>query len=577
MPNHGERCGRSLGWIASTLLLASCGGGGSSSGSGAQTVDSAPAAVTITTSLLPNGQAGAPYGTQLAASGGNAPYSWSISAGALPGEVSLQASSGKITGTPSTAGTYSVTAKVTDASSHSTTLALSIAVEPAPTSTSNLSSAPGWHKIPSTALCGGGSEGNPAYTDPDDFPHNLNASYASYGFGFTTQCYEFMEDSNSGAYDTARHRLILFGGGHEHYWGNDVFSLEMTLVNSGTLPMVHLDHSADPLTCPSSGPASTIVTESNGAVCQFDTAGTLHSVLGHPGCTYAAHCTPSQFTTPGSVHTYNTTVYIPGDDEMTVFGGATAPNGNGTGNVWLLALSSVLPSCAPNTTTNQQGCNPAWTSIGNPASSNVYDNPGNVGSVAAYDPNTQGVWIQNQYNLQWFNPANNTLTIESSTGIGYHSTAVLDPINKYLIMIGPQSTSVLEGILYIDVSCSNAPACTGSNFTVHQPATTGCSNLIGSSNASPQYMGAQWDPVSKRVVVYPNAGNVIWYLDPTTWTCTTETYGATQGTDYPQSTPGVTTGGENGTFGHFAYDPTFDVFVLCNDPHNDCWYLRPSR
>jgi hypothetical protein len=238
-------------------------------------------------------------------------------------------------------------------------------------------------------------------------------------------------------------------------------------------------------------------------------------------------------------------------------------------------LSTVLPSCAPNTATNQQGCDPAWTSIGNPADNNVYNDPGNVGSVAAYDPNTQGVWIQNQYNLQWFNPANYMLTIESSHGIGYHSTAVLDPINKYLIMIGPQSTSPKEGILYIDISCSGPPACSGSNFTINQPTTFGCANLTGGTNANPQYMGAVWDPIGKRVVIYPNAGNVIWYLDPTTWTCSSETYGATQGSDYPQDTP--LPSGDAGTFGHFAYDPAFDVFVLCNDPYNDCWYLRPSR
>jgi hypothetical protein len=29
-----------------------------------------------------------------------------------------------------------------------------------------------------------------------------------------------------------------------------------------------------------------------------------------------------------------------------------------------------------------------------------------------------------------------------------------------------------------------------------------------------------------------------------------------------------------GTFGHFAYVPAYDVFVLCNDIHNDCWYLH---
>jgi NADPH-dependent 7-cyano-7-deazaguanine reductase QueF-like protein len=441
---------------------------------------------------------------------------------------------------------------------------------------SALSSTPGWHVIPSSALCGGGAQKNASYADPDNFPSNLNSSYPSYGFGFTSQCYNILEDSNSAAYDTLRHRMILYGGGHQHYWGNDVFSLELSLVNtSAPTAMFHLDHSADPITCPSTGPAATTVTESNGAICRFDRAGTLTIVFGHPGCSYVIGCMPTQLTTPSSVHTYNTTVYIPGYDEMTVFGGASAPQGSADQNAWLLSMSSVLYTCAPNTTTNQQGCDPTWTPIGNPALNTAYVNTDGVGSMATYDPNTQGVWTQNTSGLEWFNPANNTLTVETTKGIGYHSTGVLDPVDKYLILVGPQSTSPAEGILYIDVACNNPPACTGSNFTLNQPTTTGCTNLTGGTNANPQYMGAQWDPIGRRVAIYPNTGNVIWYIDPTTWTCSSETYGSTQGTDYPQDTPLPL--GDAGTFGHFGYDPVLDVFILCNDPHNNCWYLRPNR
>jgi hypothetical protein len=52
----------------------------------------------------------------LSASGGTAPYSWSISSGALPAGLTL-ASSGQITGTPTTAGSFSFTVKVADSSS----------------------------------------------------------------------------------------------------------------------------------------------------------------------------------------------------------------------------------------------------------------------------------------------------------------------------------------------------------------------------------------------------------------------------------------------------------------------------
>ena len=50
------------------------------------------------------------------ASGGTSPYSWSISAGKLPDGLKLNASTGKITGSPSKAGTFNFTVKAKDKS-----------------------------------------------------------------------------------------------------------------------------------------------------------------------------------------------------------------------------------------------------------------------------------------------------------------------------------------------------------------------------------------------------------------------------------------------------------------------------
>src|SRR5260370_40662643 len=82
----------------------------------------------ITTSSLPAGQMGATYQATLSASGGTTPYSWSLVSGSLPGGLSLNSSSGVISGTPSAAGTSSFTAKVTDAAGKSAQHSLSIAV-----------------------------------------------------------------------------------------------------------------------------------------------------------------------------------------------------------------------------------------------------------------------------------------------------------------------------------------------------------------------------------------------------------------------------------------------------------------
>jgi hypothetical protein len=68
----------------------------------------------ITTSFLPNGRVQAAYTTTLAATGGTSPYTYSVSAGALPAGLSLASSTGIISGTPTTAGTTAVTFQVTD-------------------------------------------------------------------------------------------------------------------------------------------------------------------------------------------------------------------------------------------------------------------------------------------------------------------------------------------------------------------------------------------------------------------------------------------------------------------------------
>jgi hypothetical protein len=67
----------------------------------------------ITTGALPSGQQGSTYSEVFTASGGTTPYSWSISAGAVPPGVAMNAS-GDLEGMPTTAGTFNFTVMVTD-------------------------------------------------------------------------------------------------------------------------------------------------------------------------------------------------------------------------------------------------------------------------------------------------------------------------------------------------------------------------------------------------------------------------------------------------------------------------------
>ncbi len=84
--------------------------------------------LTITTGpTLPSGTVGTFYSQSLAASGGVAPYSWSVVSGALPSGLTLS-TAGAITGTPAAAGALSFAAQVRDSTSSTATQTFSLTI-----------------------------------------------------------------------------------------------------------------------------------------------------------------------------------------------------------------------------------------------------------------------------------------------------------------------------------------------------------------------------------------------------------------------------------------------------------------
>jgi hypothetical protein len=94
-------------------------------GSTTLTVTSAPLA--ITTTSLPGATLNTAYSAPLTATGGTPPYTWSAGSGLPPG-LTLNGSTGFISGTPTAVGAYSFTAQVTDSTLTSTTGSFSITV-----------------------------------------------------------------------------------------------------------------------------------------------------------------------------------------------------------------------------------------------------------------------------------------------------------------------------------------------------------------------------------------------------------------------------------------------------------------
>jgi len=90
-----------------------------------------PQPLQIATTTLPSGTVGTYYDSKtLAATGGSAPYSWSIVSGYLPTGLTLSSNTGVIGGTPTgSIGTSSFTIRCTDSEKNTSDKALSIAIQ----------------------------------------------------------------------------------------------------------------------------------------------------------------------------------------------------------------------------------------------------------------------------------------------------------------------------------------------------------------------------------------------------------------------------------------------------------------
>ena len=107
---------------------------GSQSSSAHLMVQPVPA-LAVTTTSLPSGQVGKAYSAVVTATGGIPPYTWSVASGTLPAGLSLGASTGTISGVPTTAESAApLTLHVTDSekSAQSKDAALSVTIAAAP-------------------------------------------------------------------------------------------------------------------------------------------------------------------------------------------------------------------------------------------------------------------------------------------------------------------------------------------------------------------------------------------------------------------------------------------------------------
>jgi hypothetical protein len=136
-----------------TFTVAVTGCGGSVDTAALKIVVDNPGA-TITTASLPNGTVSTAYSAAIDATEGSTPYKWAIISGKLPAGITQKVSSTTtaldLTGTPTTAGTYSFTVSVTGSGGHVDTASYKVTVQSSAKDVVNLS----WKASSSTDVAG---------------------------------------------------------------------------------------------------------------------------------------------------------------------------------------------------------------------------------------------------------------------------------------------------------------------------------------------------------------------------------------------------------------------------------------
>jgi len=139
----------------------------------------------MTAITQPTGTVGVPYSDALPVPQLASPLQWTVSAGALPGGITLGSTTGKLTGTPSAAGTFNFTVKVTDANNQTASTALVLPVSSAPyPSVSNTGPVAGTVLKPIGTGAGQVSSG-PGWTYSDGYVHINGAGTVFNGFSLS--------------------------------------------------------------------------------------------------------------------------------------------------------------------------------------------------------------------------------------------------------------------------------------------------------------------------------------------------------------------------------------------------------
>jgi hypothetical protein len=430
--------------------------------------------------------------------------------------VAIVAAGGTATGVATGSATISATLN-----SISGSAALSV-------STSGLPAGVGWHVLPAATALSASGACPPNYYDGDPFI-------------FATDCKNVIRAWSGAIADTNANRLLIWGGGHLNYYGNEIYSLNLTQ-NPVTLTRVK-----DP----------TIPTNyDNQANC----------VEGIPAGD------PTQ--APNSRESYGGLAYIANADAMFTFGGSLAcANGWGSWDTWTIPLATLSDSTSWQFSQgNINGTPPSIADGGAP-----------YGAIVDYDPNSGLVFVDDGGALYTYNYSTNSynqITPDYGFQHSIYLMGAIDPVHKLFVALGncpASSCGTGDGVFVADIS--NPASTTLQDWTAATLADSNCAAFIGGGtsgiDSDAAYPGLTFDTVAQDFVGWPSGGNSVYILTPDTvnqrFTCQVVTYdggppNSAASSDQPNTT--------HGTYGRFRYFPGLDVFVLINDWDIPAYFLR---
>lgn len=236
-----------------------------------------------------------------------------------------------------------------------------------PASAQTLPRTLGWYEFPDTAF--------QRVCPPNGFG---NSEYA-----FADNCRYVTEAWNSAVMDTRRNRLIVWGGGHADYYGNELYALD---VNS-----LKIQRLTDP-----------------------------GLPVSQAGCPESI----AKDTQANTRHTYDAIAYMENVDRMWVFGGSLTPCGFFGRGTWTFDFGTLtwerrhpsgdIPSAVP-------------------------------GIVSAYDPKTGKVFLHDNLYLYAYDFTRDRYErLMGPAPIDYHTTGVLDPVRRKFIVVGGGSVHVYD-------------------------------------------------------------------------------------------------------------------------------------